>query len=465
MILDLLMENYSKGKNVEEPLERNKIPIANLPENFLWMQVRGGSKIRNLLTHALNELPEVKSVLWTGFGPSVGKAITCAEIMKRECNNSLHQIARLCFRQVEEYWDPLKPELDQIVVKRKLPMIHILLSKDALNTDELGYNIILIKSHYIYQAPDVFIPYRANENNSRNRRLNPYKRQFNKTPTKEFAALKMQGKNTNKQAKQADKSKNLASSGGGGGPLGGNGGLPTKLGGGLQLGGGGLPPGGGGGGNIPGKCGAPLVGGPDPGGPGGGGGMAPGPVGPDHGGGGGIMRGGGGGPLVHWNLEASVEEAAFAGALILLLLGEVEEHQGATEAGMAAEVGEEYQQGMNLEEVQVVEEEDAYSKELEGVGGIIPVIITGGGGGAIDMGIIPIGGSVCEKLMRSVGLRKRVLSSQKSFRCRAMSLAFGVFFEGIRDRYGTVAKILPIHSFYGGVRCLKTCKVNECKAL
>lgn len=34
------MENYSKGKNVEEPLERNKIPIPNLPDDFIWMQVR-----------------------------------------------------------------------------------------------------------------------------------------------------------------------------------------------------------------------------------------------------------------------------------------------------------------------------------------------------------------------------------------------------------------------------------------
>jgi hypothetical protein len=33
------MENYHKGKNVEEPLERDKIPIPNLATNFLWMQV------------------------------------------------------------------------------------------------------------------------------------------------------------------------------------------------------------------------------------------------------------------------------------------------------------------------------------------------------------------------------------------------------------------------------------------
>ncbi|XP_018562237.1 ribonuclease P protein subunit p25-like protein isoform X2 [Anoplophora glabripennis] len=162
------MENYRKGKNIEEPLERNKIAIPNLPDNFLWMQVKGGSKIRNLLSYALKEFTTVNSLVWTGSGTSVGKAITCAEIMKRECNNSLHQITKLCYRLVEEFWDPLNPELDQIVVKRKLPMIHIYLSKDPLNTEELGY-----------QAPGVFIPYNPNENGSLNRRQNQNKKNTN----------------------------------------------------------------------------------------------------------------------------------------------------------------------------------------------------------------------------------------------------------------------------------------------
>lgn len=33
------MENYTKGKNVEEQLERAKLPFQDLPEDFLWMQV------------------------------------------------------------------------------------------------------------------------------------------------------------------------------------------------------------------------------------------------------------------------------------------------------------------------------------------------------------------------------------------------------------------------------------------
>lgn len=92
------MENYRKGKNVEELLDRKLIPIPNLPENFLWMQVRGGSKIRNLLTHALNEYNNTRTVLWTGFGQSVGKTITCSEIMKRKSGNTLHQITKLCYK-------------------------------------------------------------------------------------------------------------------------------------------------------------------------------------------------------------------------------------------------------------------------------------------------------------------------------------------------------------------------------
>ncbi|XP_065156048.1 ribonuclease P protein subunit p25-like protein [Atheta coriaria] len=133
------MENYKKGKNVELELEREQIPIDKLPKDFIWMHVRGGSKIRNLLTYALEKFPATDSLVWTGYGPAVGKTITCAEIMKRECGLPVHQITKICYREIDEYWDPIIPELDQLVVKRKLPMIHILLSKERINDDQLGY--------------------------------------------------------------------------------------------------------------------------------------------------------------------------------------------------------------------------------------------------------------------------------------------------------------------------------------
>ncbi len=33
------MINYKKGKNVEEELTKDAIPIENLPQNYLWMHV------------------------------------------------------------------------------------------------------------------------------------------------------------------------------------------------------------------------------------------------------------------------------------------------------------------------------------------------------------------------------------------------------------------------------------------
>lgn len=33
------MMNYKKGKNVEEELTEDTIPIENLPQKFLWMHV------------------------------------------------------------------------------------------------------------------------------------------------------------------------------------------------------------------------------------------------------------------------------------------------------------------------------------------------------------------------------------------------------------------------------------------
>ncbi|KAL3270015.1 hypothetical protein HHI36_009072 [Cryptolaemus montrouzieri] len=134
------MENYVKGKNLEEPLDISKVPISNLPQDVLWMQIRGGTKMTNVLAHVMKQFENKTDIacLWTGFGPSVGKTISCAEIMKKEFKHELHQVTKICYRLVEEYWDPVLPELQQLVVKRKLPMIHIYLSNKPLDIRELG---------------------------------------------------------------------------------------------------------------------------------------------------------------------------------------------------------------------------------------------------------------------------------------------------------------------------------------
>ncbi|KDR12159.1 Alba-like protein C9orf23-like protein [Zootermopsis nevadensis] len=127
------VENYSKGKNVEEPLDRDSIPIPDLPTDFIWMQVSGGSKMRNLLGYAMKAFKEDRAIVWSGSGAAMGKAISCVEIMKRRYKQT-HQLTKICYRKVEEFWEPQLEELDPLVVVREVPTIHILLSKDPLNS-------------------------------------------------------------------------------------------------------------------------------------------------------------------------------------------------------------------------------------------------------------------------------------------------------------------------------------------
>lgn len=92
------MENYKKGKNVEEELTKETIPIEELPDNFLWMHVKGGTKVPNVVEFAEKAFKsgEHKSVVWSGSGGGVPKTISCAEIMKR--NFKLHQVTRLAYQ-------------------------------------------------------------------------------------------------------------------------------------------------------------------------------------------------------------------------------------------------------------------------------------------------------------------------------------------------------------------------------
>lgn len=112
--------NYKKGKNIEEELTRENIPIENLPADYLWMhvstyfsfgrqlrnmisqkskQVKGGTKVTNVIDFAKSAFTnkEHRSVVWSGSGGGVTKTVSCAEIMKRDFE--LHQITRLGYQK------------------------------------------------------------------------------------------------------------------------------------------------------------------------------------------------------------------------------------------------------------------------------------------------------------------------------------------------------------------------------
>ncbi|XP_053313957.1 ribonuclease P protein subunit p25-like protein [Spea bombifrons] len=133
------MENYKKVKTVEKELAA---PVQGLPADVIEMKVKDGSKIRNLMGFAVGKMESesVRQIAFSGSGKALGKTITCVEIMKRRLKD-LHQITKICFRQTEEIWEPIVPEvgLDPLTVKRNSPAIFVLLSKDPLDAAEPGY--------------------------------------------------------------------------------------------------------------------------------------------------------------------------------------------------------------------------------------------------------------------------------------------------------------------------------------
>lgn len=92
------MENYDKGNNVEPDIRLCELPFTNLPANIVWMKVKPSSKMNSLIEYALKSIRENETLVWTGFGPAIGKTISCAEILKRRITN-LNQITKIGYHK------------------------------------------------------------------------------------------------------------------------------------------------------------------------------------------------------------------------------------------------------------------------------------------------------------------------------------------------------------------------------
>lgn len=93
------MEN-SKPRCVyqEERWTRSMITIDNLPDDFKHLQVNNHSKIRNMLGFAVKCFEESDHLVCSASGPAVNKAITCAEILKRQIPE-LRQVTGIGYRK------------------------------------------------------------------------------------------------------------------------------------------------------------------------------------------------------------------------------------------------------------------------------------------------------------------------------------------------------------------------------
>lgn len=139
--------DQSRFKRVSRTEDTSPYPIPGLAADVLHMQVKEGSKIRNLLQFATARMQgegtgrhrvAQRQVVFTGSGRGVTKTITCVEILKRKVGG-LHQVSKLYYKTVNEVWESLQHGVPNVTMHRTVPAISILLSKDPLDPHEPGY--------------------------------------------------------------------------------------------------------------------------------------------------------------------------------------------------------------------------------------------------------------------------------------------------------------------------------------
>ncbi|XP_028395383.1 ribonuclease P protein subunit p25-like protein [Dendronephthya gigantea] len=124
------MEHYKK---------LNSRPVVEDPKEPWDVYVGSGSKVKAVISKALKILNENgEKVVLIGFGPTLNKAITCVEIIKRK-EQDLHQNNKLFYKKMEDTWEPNQEGLDRLTVSRNVPAIKIVLSRIPLNVNEPGY--------------------------------------------------------------------------------------------------------------------------------------------------------------------------------------------------------------------------------------------------------------------------------------------------------------------------------------
>ncbi|XP_061451142.1 ribonuclease P protein subunit p25 [Rhineura floridana] len=135
------MENFRKVKTSEE---ESPLPFSGLPSDVVEMKVKEGSKIRNLMGFAMGRmaLEGTRQIVFSGCGRAVTKTITCVEIMKRKLGG-LHQVTKVQYRTLLEVWENKDPQPEgqaqHLTVHKNVPSICILLSKDPLDPNQMGY--------------------------------------------------------------------------------------------------------------------------------------------------------------------------------------------------------------------------------------------------------------------------------------------------------------------------------------
>jgi len=134
------MEHYRKGRNEEEELRKDNIPMKDLPLQYGWQEVTGSTRVRADVGALCKLIKEEGALVIGGSGTNTEKVVTLAEIIKRRIKNVRQEI-KIGEKVVREFWDPKTEELDPLVVTRHVPTVHILLE---INKGEVSKSLDLM---------------------------------------------------------------------------------------------------------------------------------------------------------------------------------------------------------------------------------------------------------------------------------------------------------------------------------
>jgi DNA-binding protein len=139
--MDAAIEQYAPTETHDDtPTVSLSLPY-NLHPSCVHMQVRSGSKAKNLVQFVIRKLfptdqnsTNIEQVTWNAFGDGISKAIACAEMTKRRSTINLNEYVQIGYKRIEQIWEPVNSnvELDKLKVNKDIPSICILLSKIPL---------------------------------------------------------------------------------------------------------------------------------------------------------------------------------------------------------------------------------------------------------------------------------------------------------------------------------------------
>lgn len=92
--------------------------------------------------------------LFVGMGAAVVKVVTVAEIIKRRVAG-LHQLTTLSSTHIVDTFEPLEEGLKTVTIEKHVPTIELVLSFDALDTKQPGYQPPLPADQVIEQDEEL----------------------------------------------------------------------------------------------------------------------------------------------------------------------------------------------------------------------------------------------------------------------------------------------------------------------